>query len=151
MHPAVKTLCLVAVSSMLGFASPAADADQVLYRWLDDRGHPVHSDRPPPAGTDYEVISTRSSLVRPVAGDEGAVPLEVEPRVGNEFEPVDKTPAKSEKNPELCQRARDNLETLDTRPRIRVRNDQGEYYFLDEEGKEERRAEARDAIARYCD
>lgn len=151
MHPAVHTLGLVALLSVLGSLSSAAQADTVLYRWLDDRGQPVHSDRPPPAGTDYEVISTRSSLVRPVDGGEGAVPPEVEPRVGNEFEPVSKAPPKSEKNPELCQRARDNLQTLDTRARIRVRNDQGEYHFLDEEEKEQRREEARDAITRFCD
>jgi len=148
---AAKQLGLLTLCTLLLAGSATAQAEKVLYRWTDDRGNPVHSDRPPPAGVDYEVISTRSSLVRPVEGRTGAVPPEVEPRVGNEFDPVNTAAPESEKNPELCQRARDNLQTLEDRPRIRVRNEAGEYYWLDEREKEARRVEAREAISRYCD
>jgi len=149
---AVRILALLWIASILGLGGLYSNAEEVLYRWLDDRGNPVHSDRPPPEGTDYEVISTRSSLSRPVDAQEGAVPREVEPRVGNEFEPVDKEAEQSRKNPEFCQRARDNLEMLDTRPRLRVRDEEtGEYKFLNEEEKEQRREAAREAIEFYCE
>ncbi len=151
MNQAFRFLAIALVSSMLGFGSSFSEAAKVYYRWIDDRGDPVHSDRPPPKGIDYEVISTQSSLVRPVDASEGAVPAEVEPSVSNEFEPEERTQPAIKKNPEYCQRARDNLETLDTRARIRVRNEKGEFTYIDEQEKERRREEAREAIDIYCE
>ncbi|MCB1844411.1 MAG: DUF4124 domain-containing protein, partial [Halioglobus sp.] len=68
-----------------------------------------------------------------------------------EFEPSSSEQQAIKKNPEFCQRARDNLETLDTKARIRVRNEQGEFSYIDEEEKERRREEAREAINIYCE
>ncbi len=72
--------------------------------------------------------------------------------MGNEFEQVDtRKETVIEKNPEYCQRARDNLNTLSKNGRIRLRNDQGEYRYIDEEEKEMQRQNAADAIDAYCD
>ena len=129
-----------------------AQANETHYRWTDSRGNPVHSDRPPPKGTDYEVVTSGTSLVRKVDSAEGAVPAKTTPTVSNNFEPVDTAKAnKRIKNPENCQRARDNLTTLDSRARIRMRNDQGETYILTEEDKEDKRAEARRVIELECE
>ena len=121
------------------------------YRWIDDRGNPVHSDRPPPKGVDYEVISTGSSMVREVEAEEGAVPAEIEPTVGNEFEQVDTARKEMVKNPEFCQRGRENLETLNSVARIRLRDDNGEIRYLSEEEKEEQRRRAEETIAAHCE
>ncbi len=43
-----------------------AAAGEVYYRWVDERGNPTHSDRPPPKGIDYEVITTGSNFKREV-------------------------------------------------------------------------------------
>lgn len=128
-----------------------ASAGETLYRWLDDKGNPVNSDRPPPQGIDYEVISTSSSMVRKVDSDEGAVPLEVNPTANNDFEEVDTSTPRIEKNPEFCQRAQDNLAQLDSHARIRLRNDQGEVRFLSEEEKTAERDKAVSAIGAYCE
>jgi hypothetical protein len=128
-----------------------ATAGQAVYRWTDDRGNPVNSDRPPPKGVDYEVISTSSSMVRPVDADEGAVPLDVKPSPDNQFEPVNTSRPKIEKNPEYCQRARENLETLDMKVRIQMRNEQGEVHFLTEEERVTQREKALNAIEVYCE
>lgn len=151
MNQTLRALSIALLSCALGFGSSFSEAGKEYYRWIDDRGDPVHSDRPPPEGIDYEVISTQSSLVRPVDASEGAVPAEVEPRVGNDFEPRTNAPPAIKKNPEFCQRARDNLETLNTSARIRVRNEQGEFTYIDELEKERRREEAREAISIYCE
>ena len=87
----------------------------------------------------------------PVDADKGAVPLETKPRVGNDFEQVETKKVVIEKNSEYCQRARDNLATLSKNGRIRLRNDQGEYHYIDEAEKERQRKNAADAIAAYCD
>jgi hypothetical protein len=129
--------------------SGAADSH---YRWLDNRGNTVLSDRPPPAGTDYEVISTKSGMKRQVQGEQGAVPREVVPSVRNEFEPVARNPsAEVRKNPEICTIARTNLETLNTFARVQVRNDQGDVQYLSDEEKEVQRNEAEALIRQHCD
>jgi hypothetical protein len=147
----LTTCALVLAIAVPIFSASSANAGQTVYRWTDDRGNPVNSDRPPPKGVDYEVISTSSSMVRPVDAEEGAVPLEVEPSPSNEFEPVDASPPKTEKNPEYCQRAKDNLETLDLNVRIQMRDEQGEVYFLTEEQRGVQRQKALDSINVNCD
>ena len=152
MKRAIRTCVLTAAAVLLIISSLSASAGKDYYRWIDERGNPVHSDRPPPKGIDYEVVSTGSSLTRQVSAEEGAVPAETKPRVGNEFERVDTDQMQVvEKNPEYCKRAQDNLATLNTAARIRVRNDQGEFRYLDEKEKEMQRQRARDSIAVHCE
>jgi hypothetical protein len=131
-------------------ASASVFSAESHYRWTDAQGNPVHSDRPPPKGMEYEVVSSGSTLVRKVSGQEGAVPAEVEPSVSNDFDQTDTQPLKVVKNSEFCKRAQENLDTLDSVARIRIRNDNGDYRFLDEEEKEAQREEARRQIAIHC-
>lgn len=145
-----RTLPLALCAAMLASSVPTS-AQQVYYRWINERGHPMLSDRPPPKGIDYEVISTGSKFKRPVDAEEGAVPPEVEPSPGNDFEKVATEEKKVEKNPEFCQRARDNLETLNTSARIKMRNEAGELAYIDEEEKERQRKRALDNIKIHCD
>jgi hypothetical protein len=127
-------------------------ASETHYRWVDKHGNPVHSDRTPPEGTDYEVITSGTSLVRKVNSAEGAVPAQTSPSVDNDFNPVDTDKPKApEKNAEYCKRAQENLATLNSRARIRMKNDQGETYILTEENKEEKRVEARSVIESACE
>ena len=150
--PIRTALVAAALLLTLLVALPSAAAGNTHYRWTDDRGNPVHSDRPPPKGTDYEVVTTGSSLVRRVSGDEGAVPPETMPRVGNEFDQIDmEAPKEVEKNPEYCERARKNLEALENANRIRVRNDQGEMRVLSDEERDAEKIKAQDAIAVHCE
>ena len=142
------TLAAVCLATSLNIVNTVAG--EVYYRWVDDRGNPTHSDRPPPKGTDYEVITTGSRFKREVDATEGAVPLEVKPNPGNEFEVVTEKSA-IKKNPEYCARAKDNLVQLNTKARIRTRNENGEVYYLGEEEKATERKNAQDAIDAYCD
>ena len=140
------------LATTLATVSLANAAASTYYRWNDERGNPVHSDRPPPEGIEYEVVSTGSSFIRRVGADEGAVPASTDPVPGNEFDPVRAIVANApKKNPEYCQRARDNLQTLNSTARIRVRNEQGEYRFLDQEEVATEKAKAVDSIAVHCE
>lgn len=151
MKRVLKIMAVSTALAMLALSGLPANAAEVLYRWKDDQGNPVHSDRPPPQGIDYEVISTGSSMVRTVEAEEGAVPLEVKPSASNDFEPVEIKKTKIEKNPEYCQRARENLATLDSNVRIRMRNDQGEVRFLTEEERDIERQKAHISMENYCE
>lgn len=151
MKRATKACLSATALAGLLFAGISAHAENSYYRWQDAQGNPVHSDRPPPLGTPYEVITSGSSLVRKVAADEGAVPATTEPTVRNDFEPVEAKVKPVTKNAEQCKRARENLATLDTKVRIQIRNDQGELRPLSEEEKEIQRKQAIDTIAVHCD
>lgn len=148
--PAALALLLVLAT---GAPAPGADAAETYYRWKDDRGNLVVSDRPPTEpDIEYEVVSQRTSFVRRVRPGEGAVPAEVTPRPGNRFEQVETGEPMVEKNPEACARARTNLETLDTSARIRIRDpDTGEMRYLTEEEKITQRQRAEETIRVHCE
>lgn len=140
----------VTLATLFGVSLQAVANDN-LYRWTDEEGNQFNSDRPPPAGVEYEVISTRSSMVRKLDGDPEAESANVETS-DQDAEPVHTASRTTvEKNPELCARARDNLAQLDTRARIRLRNDEGEVRFLTEDEREHERDKAIGAIESYCD
>ena len=151
MKGAIQAGLVAATLAALAFGSLYADAGNTYYRWLDARGNPVNSDRPPPAGTPYDVISTGSNLMRQGGPDEGAVPATTEPTVGNEFDQVKTKPQPVKKNPEQCERARENLETLNSKVLIQIRDDQGELHPLSQEEKEVQRKQAEATIAIHCD
>ena len=67
------------------------------------------------------------------------------------FEQVNTRAPMVEKNPEFCERARENLQILDTKARVTIRNEQGEKHFLSAEEKAEQRQAALDTIAEHCD
>ena len=151
----VPALSATLLAILLIVAAMPTQAADTYYRWKDERGKLVVSDRPPPdPNTEYEVVSQRSTLVRRVQPGEGAVPPEVTPRPGNEFEQVD-TRVEIEavkKNPESCARAKANLETLNTTARIRIRDKEtGELRFISEEEKDVQRQKARDTIRVHCE
>ena len=138
------------ITALFVLLASYATAGETVYRWNNERGNPVISDRPPPAGIAYEVMSTGSSLVRKVDANEGAVPLNVKPTPSNDFEQVDTAEPKTEKNTLYCERARDNLKQIDTHARIRMRNDQGEVYYLSEKDKTAEKEKTLAAIKTHC-
>ena len=137
---------------LLAAGSLHVGASDSYFRWLDNRGNPVHSDRPPPAGTDYEVVSTRSGLKRVVPGEQGAVPREVAPRVGNEFDTVRRVAGPGvTKNPEICRISRSNLKTLTEFARVETRDSQGDMRYLTEEERLAEITKAEELIGIHCD
>jgi Domain of unknown function (DUF4124) len=148
---ATITGALILGTALITLSGFGTYAGEVVYRWKDAAGNQVNSDRPPPQGVDYEVVSTTSSFVRPVDSKEGAVPLEVKPTAGNDFKPVEARKPVVEKNPEYCARAKDNLLQIDSHGRVRLRDEQGEVRYLTEEEKQDQRDKALEAIKVYCE
>ncbi|MFT4824661.1 MAG: hypothetical protein ACJASY_004163 [Halioglobus sp.] len=146
------SLC-AALVAMLGIISAETIAEgNSYYRWSDTEGNPVHSDRPPPAGTNYEVVSTGSSKVRQVSSAEGAVAPVSDTRKDDEFDGFEESKTEApRKNPELCKGAKSNLDTLESKARVRIKDDDGEYRYLTMEEKETQKKTARDLIASYCE
>ncbi len=152
-HRFADLLCGLAIALCL-ITLPAA-ADQGYYKWTDARGNPHASDRPPPAGVEYEFVVTSSGLKRRApaekssgedyAPDAPAVPqpLEKQPAVAD-------TSAAIEKDPALCQQAKSNLQSLEGFIRVRIRDENG-VRWLTEEDKAAQRKRAEDLIAVHCE
>lgn len=145
-------VALVLLAMCAGVGSAHAGAK--LYRWKDSNGNVVMSDRPPPAGVQFEAISTSSSLVHSVDSETPATPpAPTHPAAPPREASTLPEPSKEiyKKNPEYCQTARQNLEVLDRAPRIRMPDANGELHYLTDEEREQERQKNLDIIAAHCD
>ncbi|WP_279250934.1 DUF4124 domain-containing protein [Candidatus Marimicrobium litorale] len=129
-------------------------ADQSLYRWTDENGNQVTSDRPPSTQIEYEVISIQSNIVR-ASDNQGGVETERDGADANNEADVPPAPpsgteVEQKKDAEYCQLARDNLVRLNTQARIRLRDPSGEIRFLNDEEKISQRKIAEDTIKDHC-
>lgn len=120
------------------------------YRWTDEQGETVYSDRPPPAGVDYEIVSSTSNFSRAVKSRQGALRPESAEDTGADGTPEDQQ-AREEATAEFCAKARANLETLSGSTRIVVRTAEGETRALSPEEIEEQKRTTQSQISTYCD
>jgi len=149
---------LCAASSTLALATllaiAPASAEEGYYKWTDAKGNPHHSDRPPPAGVEYEFVSTGSGLKRRVSagasdGREYGSGTPAMPAPADDQPTEADRQAAIEKDPALCEQARGNLQTLNGMVRVRIRDDNGIRWLTDEE-KEFQRQRAQDLIEIHC-
>ena len=151
MNSKIRSCSTSAALMLLALAGSPASAGDTYYRWIDSSGTPVNSDRPPPAGVEYDVITkSTNTMVSPTTnqtGDsQGASP------VGSADQQALSTPRMIiEKNPEACAIAQQNLETLNSYARIRMPDADGNYRYLNEEEKAAEREQAQAAISLNCD
>ena len=137
------TFLRIAAFSMMSLFLQGQPADAgPTYRWVDNNGNPVLSDRPPETGTPYTEVGVDTGLRRypkPVATGTaepgGQAPVDSAPAslaanatVGqsNRAEVVEAQPA-------LCEQAKNNIFKLETFPRMRVQDDDGEVRFMSDE------------------
>lgn len=144
--PTLKFVALLStlIASLIFSASSISDQKGV-YRWTDDQGNQHYSDKPP-KGTESEFIKTATGrTTEPAPQDESANP---------EAEQGQAPPASMEvvpeKDPTVCKQAKGNLQALSGRPRVRIKEANGEYRYLSEEEKETQRELARKNIEVHC-
>ena len=151
MNPVKRTRGFRAAVLLLATMGLPAAAGDTYYRWVDENGTPVNSDHPPPPGVKYETISTDTGLHRPKPASEPPSPELATPQESTDQKSAQAETQAPAKDPEACEAARQNLDTLSTHARIRIRNSEGEFRFLTEEEKATQRQLAEDAIARECE
>ena len=135
LHIAASSMLLLFLHGQPTDASPT-------YRWVDDNGNPVLSDRPPETGVPYTEVGVGTGFRRypkPVAS-ETAEPGGQAPAGSTLASPLassngeEANPTKVvEAHPEICEQAEDNIFKLETFPRMRVRDDDGEVRFMSDE------------------
>ena len=133
----VRSVTLLAI---LGLTPALVATAGDMYRWSDDNGNPVISDRPPPLGVPYTVIDAdrygaKANAVSSVdnshkLGGKNSEPMDSD--AVNAVGITSNTTPKVEKRPELCAQAKDNIFKLETFPRIRTTDDDGTVRFMSE-------------------
>ena len=136
------TFLHIVASSMLVLFLQGQPADaSPTYRWVDENGNPVLSDRPPETGKPYTEVGVDTGLRRypkPVA-DEIGEPSDQAPTTSESASPLASPGGQAhrtevvEVHPALCEQAKDNIFKLETFPRMRVRDDDGEVRFMSDE------------------
>jgi hypothetical protein len=146
----IAVLALVLAGASL--STTATAVEKGYYKWTDSGGRPQHSDRPPPAGVDYDFVSTDSGLTRRVTKEKPSAPKAVTTPAPKKSadDTRDNDPVAIEKNPALCDHARANLDTLNSKARVRIRDDDGAIRYLTPDEKDIQRQKAQDLIAVHC-
>ena len=130
--------CLLVAS--ISFAAP-----EKVYKWTDKRGV-THYGQRPPANTETEVI-------KPQTGHSDPVTYAPAPNAGAAQTDTNKvqTTEKPLKDPERCSQARQNLETLKTYARIKMKGDDGEYRYLTPDEQKQKLDESAKAVEESCE
>ncbi len=145
-----RLMCAALLLIGLG-AAPSFAGEDGYYKWMDDKGRPHHSDRPPPPGVAYEFVPADGSMRRRVTAEESAAnPIPTTAQEQQNSEPVSEEEGAVVKNSVYCDQAKNNLETLDSKARVRIRDADGNIRFMTEEEKEAQRQKARDLISVHC-
>jgi len=150
----------IALAVLIPLADSPPDAlAGTIYRWVDDNGNPMLSDRPPEARIPYTEIGGSPPLRRypkqsesaPQTPDSVDTPITVSAKPESVSEASASSTVTIKPEPELCQQALDNIFKLETFPRSRVQDPSGEVRFMsDAERAEQLRVakEVRDANCR---
>ena len=147
-----------------------ATAAETMYRWVDADGSVYYSDQPPPADAretknlnarlpiseldeeeEEEEEEESASESNAYVKQEAEFQERTKQRAAAEAEAAKEaeTAALSKQN---CDQARANVELVNNPPggRLRERNAEGVLVYMTEEQLEERRAEANDAVSKWC-
>lgn len=148
-NPVPLTTLLTALLITLAAAPPVLS--DTIYRWNDERGNPVISDRPPPPGTPYTTVNPD------FGGKRKAANAPAQPAFGRPGPPIEATDPEAtaardpEKIPELCERARENIYKLETFARIRTYDANGEARYITDDERASQLENAKAIEANHCD
>jgi len=117
-----------------------------VYKWTDDKGQTHYSEHPA-ANQSNEVIKPKTGHSDPVSYSTAATSS-----TSNDANTTTNTAAPlPAKDPERCAQARKNQNTLQTSSRIQIKDDKGEYHYLNPDELKQKMEEASKAIEESCD
>lgn len=163
----LSRLCLL---GLLALATTAASA-QSIWKWRDRDGHVMVSDRPPgPEIPDRDILQRPSVAHVPPASSDGASPPGSAASTGTDKDlearknklvqaqaaaKEAKTNAAKERlaaeKAQNCQRARNQLQMLQSGVRMARANDKGEREFLDDKARADETARTQQLISANCE
>lgn len=129
---------LLFLASSLAFSAPAK-----VYKWTDEKGQVHYSERPP--------LGTQAEAIKPETGHSEPVNYSVAADDKAKEEKKADSGKKALKDPERCDAARKNLDTLKTYARIRIKGDDGQLRYLTPDEQKQKTNEAAKAIEESCE
>lgn len=151
---------LLFIAACVALALSQMASANTTYRWVDQNGNPVLSDRPPEAGVPYTEVGVESGFKRypkPTGMNE---PDMNEPDATGESPTALSSPSAASSptrievvspQPDLCDQAQDNIFKLETFPRMRVQDENGEVRFMTDEERSAQLAAAYRVRDANCD
>ena len=136
------TTLILSFTCYLLAANHAFAAPGKVYKWTDEKGRTHFSERPP--------LGTQTEVVKPQIGH--SEPVNYGAAAPEKAKEEKKAEADKEalKDPERCDAARKNLDTLKTYTRIKIKGEDGEYRFLTPDEQTQKTNEAAKAIEESC-
>lgn len=135
-----------------GILSAPAAMSKNFYKWVDESGATHYSERKP-TGQEAETVAIRGGRTTAADEESSATPeatTEATREAAPQVPPQAAAPLPDLKDPERCQAARENMQTLSTYARIRVQGDDGEMRYLTPEEKQEKMTESQNAVNEAC-
>ncbi len=129
-----------------------------VYRWVDENGV-VNYTQTKPRGVDAVQLQTSGRAVRSAPTPPAAAETEQPAGISTEQRRLLREMQNDERDrrqhvakvkQENCATARETLETLTIRGRVRIRDDNGEVRVVPEEERQKRIAEAQQAVLEHC-
>lgn len=136
-----KIFSVFAASTLLMIAATAPVSADNYYKWVDEQGITHYGERPP-KNTTSSKGKTQTGHSEPSTYT--SVKKEVEKVAEKE------TPKQDLKDPERCAAAKNNLETIRTSARIKVKGDDGQFRYLNQAEIQERKQKAQKAVQESC-
>ena len=153
MHKAIISALLVAGLIGLMAAAEAAAQDQTIYKWVDAEGV-VHYDARPPADGNYEEIDIRTREAVNSGSGNGEAPADAQQAEPEQAPPGQAATEPAGPDPEVvaerCKQARDNMEKLNQRNNLLVRDDDGEPHVISSEERQQMLDEAQKFVDEWC-
>lgn len=139
------TLALLSLALTAVLASVSSSAEE-YYKWVDDQGVTHYGQRPPK--------NTAASRGETSIGHSAPSHYPSEQFTDNQKENTSAAKStekqQNQKDPERCKAAKDNLNTINTSSRIKVKGEDGQFNFLTPKEIAERKKDAQKAIGESC-
>ncbi len=135
---------IIMLSTLLMLASSYSNA-ATIYKWVDDKGVPQYSAMPP-SDRPFEKIKSYSSSSKSSSNSDAKQKADSPAKAATQTPQV----AASKKDPERCAIAKRNLQTLKNNSRIKIKGEDGEMRFLDQQEIMDKRKESEQAVADSC-
>ncbi|GLS25384.1 DUF4124 domain-containing protein [Marinibactrum halimedae] len=134
--------CYLAAGLIL-ISHTSASAATTMYRWIDDKGV-VHFSERPPANVEAEKIRS----ITPVGNSPVQPPRDEQNDEENTSTSNQAAPPPVDR--ERCTKARENLETLNSFARIRVKGDDGELRYMTSKEISDKKRELQEILSSEC-
>ena len=146
-----KRLVIAALLSSVPLCASLA----AMYKWVDENGNVVYSERKP---TDKSVTEVKKQAGSP-SDEEARQKLEALKEKASEeqkdrnfqAEYADQQLDRERRLKKNCEIARENIRILETASRVKDVDGDGNQYFIDDSAREARMARAREQVKQYCE